>query len=85
MFEMNRTNPDLVSMFSLGRSYEGRPLYVLQVGENKLQTTEQPEETDGVCVPSGRKKKPSSEESHVDGLWSSRQGVDRTCLLPVVC
>uniref|UniRef100_A0A3B4A5H2 Peptidase M14 domain-containing protein n=1 Tax=Periophthalmus magnuspinnatus TaxID=409849 RepID=A0A3B4A5H2_9GOBI len=28
---MNRTNPDLVDMFSVGKSYEGRPLYVLQV------------------------------------------------------
>lgn len=32
MFEMNRTHPDLVDMFSIGKSYEGRPLYVLQVG-----------------------------------------------------
>lgn len=29
---MNRTHPDLVDMFSIGKSYEGRPLYVLQVG-----------------------------------------------------
>lgn len=41
MFEMNRTNPELVSMFSVGKSYEGRPLYVLQVGENKLQMNDQ--------------------------------------------
>lgn len=33
MFEMNRTQSDLVDMFSIGKSYEGRPLYVLQVGE----------------------------------------------------
>uniref|UniRef100_A0A3B4UK53 Carboxypeptidase A6 n=1 Tax=Seriola dumerili TaxID=41447 RepID=A0A3B4UK53_SERDU len=33
MFEMNRTNPDLVEMFSIGKSYEGRPLYVLQLGK----------------------------------------------------
>lgn len=31
MFEMNRTHPHLVDLFSIGRSYEGRPLYVLQV------------------------------------------------------
>lgn len=31
MFEMNRTHSDLVDMFSIGKSYEGRPLYVLQV------------------------------------------------------
>lgn len=30
---MNRTQPHLVDMFSIGKSYEGRPLYVLQVGE----------------------------------------------------
>uniref|UniRef100_A0A3P8TZB2 Carboxypeptidase A6 n=1 Tax=Amphiprion percula TaxID=161767 RepID=A0A3P8TZB2_AMPPE len=35
MFEMNQTHPDLVDMFSVGKSYEGRPLYVLQVGEKK--------------------------------------------------
>uniref|UniRef100_A0A8C6L825 Carboxypeptidase A6 n=1 Tax=Nothobranchius furzeri TaxID=105023 RepID=A0A8C6L825_NOTFU len=33
MFEMNRTHPDLVRMFSVGKSYEGRPLYVLQLGQ----------------------------------------------------
>lgn len=33
MFEMNRTNSDLVDMFSVGKSYEGRPLYVLQLGK----------------------------------------------------
>ncbi|XP_051543094.1 carboxypeptidase A6-like [Myxocyprinus asiaticus] len=33
MFEMNRTHPHLVDMFSIGRSYEGRPLYVLQLGK----------------------------------------------------
>ncbi|XP_016409076.1 carboxypeptidase A6-like [Sinocyclocheilus rhinocerous] len=30
MFEMNRTHPHLVELFSIGQSYEGRPLYVLQ-------------------------------------------------------
>ncbi|XP_072234973.1 carboxypeptidase A6 isoform X1 [Leuresthes tenuis] len=33
MFEMNRTHPDLISMFSIGKSYEGRRLYVLQLGK----------------------------------------------------
>uniref|UniRef100_A0A3P8TXZ6 Carboxypeptidase A6 n=1 Tax=Amphiprion percula TaxID=161767 RepID=A0A3P8TXZ6_AMPPE len=33
MFEMNQTHPDLVDMFSVGKSYEGRPLYVLQLGK----------------------------------------------------
>nr|XP_021325981.1 carboxypeptidase A6 isoform X3 [Danio rerio] len=31
MFEMNRTHSHLVDLFSIGQSYEGRPLYVLQV------------------------------------------------------
>lgn len=34
---MNRTHADLVDMFSIGKSYEGRPLYVLQV-ERKDET-----------------------------------------------
>ncbi|XP_016140974.1 carboxypeptidase A6-like [Sinocyclocheilus grahami] len=33
MFEMNRTHPHLVELFSIGQSYEGRPLYVLQLGK----------------------------------------------------
>ncbi|KTF81414.1 hypothetical protein cypCar_00027614 [Cyprinus carpio] len=33
MFEMNRTHPHLVDLFSIGQSYEGRPLYVLQLGK----------------------------------------------------
>ncbi|KAM8823000.1 carboxypeptidase A6 isoform 2-T2 [Spinachia spinachia] len=33
MSEMNRTNSHLVDMFSIGKSYEGRPLYVLQIGK----------------------------------------------------
>ncbi|KAM6900173.1 carboxypeptidase A6 [Xenentodon cancila] len=33
MFEMNRTHQDLIDMFSIGKSYEGRPLYVLQLGK----------------------------------------------------
>ncbi|KAJ8277683.1 hypothetical protein GJAV_G00078550 [Gymnothorax javanicus] len=33
MFEMNRTHPHLVDMFSIGRSSEGRPLYILQLGK----------------------------------------------------
>uniref|UniRef100_A0A3Q3VYY6 Peptidase M14 domain-containing protein n=1 Tax=Mola mola TaxID=94237 RepID=A0A3Q3VYY6_MOLML len=33
MFEMNRTHSHLVDMFSVGKSYEGRRLYVLQVGK----------------------------------------------------
>ncbi|XP_028826411.1 carboxypeptidase A6 isoform X2 [Denticeps clupeoides] len=32
MMMMNRTHTQLVEMFSVGTSYEGRPLYVLQVG-----------------------------------------------------
>lgn len=32
---MNRTNPELVDIFSVGKSYEGRPLYVLQVVPKK--------------------------------------------------
>ncbi|XP_072513616.1 carboxypeptidase A6 [Salminus brasiliensis] len=35
MFEMNRTHPHLVDLFSIGRSYEGRPLYVLKLGNRK--------------------------------------------------
>lgn len=31
MFEINRTHLHLVDLFSIGQSYEGRPLYVLQV------------------------------------------------------
>ncbi|XP_077411137.1 carboxypeptidase A6 [Vanacampus margaritifer] len=33
MFEMNTTHSDLLDMFSIGKSYEGRPLYVLQLGK----------------------------------------------------
>ncbi|XP_053716123.1 carboxypeptidase A6 [Synchiropus splendidus] len=33
MFEMNRTHSDMVDLFSVGKSYEGRPLYVLQLGK----------------------------------------------------
>ncbi|XP_026093396.1 carboxypeptidase A6-like [Carassius auratus] len=33
MFEMNRTHPHLVDLFSIGQSYEGRPLYVMQLGK----------------------------------------------------
>ncbi|TRY57726.1 hypothetical protein DNTS_016594, partial [Danionella cerebrum] len=33
MFEMNRTHPHLVNLFSIGQSYERRPLYVLQLGK----------------------------------------------------
>uniref|UniRef100_A0A8C2D7B8 Carboxypeptidase A6 n=1 Tax=Cyprinus carpio TaxID=7962 RepID=A0A8C2D7B8_CYPCA len=33
MFETNRTHPHLVELFSIGQSYEGRPLYVLQLGK----------------------------------------------------
>ncbi|XP_021325980.1 carboxypeptidase A6 [Danio rerio] len=33
MFEMNRTHSHLVDLFSIGQSYEGRPLYVLQLGK----------------------------------------------------
>lgn len=40
MFEMNRTHPYLVHMFSIGKSYEGRPLYVLQVGQMGGETVE---------------------------------------------
>lgn len=38
MFDMNRTHSHLVDMFSVGKSYEGRPLYVLQVGEKSFDT-----------------------------------------------
>lgn len=31
MHYLNRTYSDLVHMFSVGKSYEGRPLYVLKV------------------------------------------------------
>ncbi|XP_061660995.1 carboxypeptidase A6 isoform X1 [Syngnathoides biaculeatus] len=33
MLEMNTTQSDLLDMFSIGKSYEGRPLYVLQLGK----------------------------------------------------
>ncbi len=39
MFEMNRTHPHLVDLFSIGQSYEGRPLYVLQVKAEGLTHT----------------------------------------------
>lgn len=31
MYYLNKTHSDLVHMFSVGKSYEGRPLYVLKV------------------------------------------------------
>ncbi|KAM9308046.1 carboxypeptidase A6 [Gastrophryne carolinensis] len=34
MQHMNRTYPKLVHMFSIGTSYEGRPLYVLRLGRD---------------------------------------------------
>ncbi|XP_068604226.1 carboxypeptidase A6 [Brachionichthys hirsutus] len=33
MSDMNRTHSNLVDMFSVGKSYEGRPLYVLRIGK----------------------------------------------------
>ncbi|KAM4688928.1 carboxypeptidase A6 [Discoglossus pictus] len=33
MHHMNKTYSDVVSMFSIGNSYEGRPLYVLRLGK----------------------------------------------------
>lgn len=33
MHEINRTHPHFVNMFSIGQSFEGRPLYVLQLGK----------------------------------------------------
>ncbi|XP_009081807.1 PREDICTED: carboxypeptidase A6-like, partial [Acanthisitta chloris] len=33
MHHLNRTHSDLVHMFSVGKSYEGRPLYVLKLGK----------------------------------------------------
>ena len=91
MFEMNRTQSHLVDMFSIGKSYEGRPLYVLQVGERARDTRE----NKATCrlrqhskyparLLSDRKEKSPSEESRVDRLRRPRQRVDRTCLLPVV-
>uniref|UniRef100_A0A3P9D396 Carboxypeptidase A6 n=1 Tax=Maylandia zebra TaxID=106582 RepID=A0A3P9D396_9CICH len=35
MFMMNTTHPNLVDVFSVGKSYEGRPLYVLQLGKKR--------------------------------------------------
>ncbi|XP_030612634.1 carboxypeptidase A6 [Archocentrus centrarchus] len=35
MFMMNATHSNLVDMFSIGKSYEGRPLYVLQLGKRR--------------------------------------------------
>ncbi|XP_008937442.1 PREDICTED: carboxypeptidase A6-like, partial [Merops nubicus] len=34
MHHLNKTHPDLVHMFSVGKSYEGRPLFVLKLGES---------------------------------------------------
>ncbi|XP_054622407.1 carboxypeptidase A6 [Dunckerocampus dactyliophorus] len=33
MFDLNTTHPHLLDMFSIGTSYEGRPLHVLQLGK----------------------------------------------------
>ncbi|XP_029447295.1 carboxypeptidase A6 [Rhinatrema bivittatum] len=33
MYHMNETHSDLISMFSIGKSYEGRPLFVLKLGK----------------------------------------------------
>ncbi|MEE6463807.1 hypothetical protein FKM82_006061 [Ascaphus truei] len=33
MHHMNKTHADLISMFSVGKSYEGRPLFVLKLGK----------------------------------------------------
>ncbi|XP_069587568.1 carboxypeptidase A6 [Ranitomeya imitator] len=38
MHHMNRTHSNLVHMFSLGKSYEGRPLYVLKLGAKPSMT-----------------------------------------------
>ncbi|XP_077479886.1 carboxypeptidase A6 [Stigmatopora argus] len=37
MFEMNATHSDLLDMFSIGKSYQGRPLYVLRLGKRTRQ------------------------------------------------
>ena len=31
MHHLNKTHADLIHMFSVGKSYEGRPLFVLKV------------------------------------------------------
>nr|XP_060631420.1 carboxypeptidase A6 [Anolis sagrei ordinatus] len=33
MYQLNTTHSDLIHMFSVGKSYEGRPLYVLRLGK----------------------------------------------------
>ncbi|CAM2106729.1 unnamed protein product, partial [Caretta caretta] len=33
MYHLNKTHSDLVHMFSVGKSYEGRPLFVLKLGK----------------------------------------------------
>ncbi|XP_024062819.1 carboxypeptidase A6 [Terrapene carolina triunguis] len=33
MYRLNKTHSDLVHMFSVGKSYEGRPLFVLKLGK----------------------------------------------------
>lgn len=93
---MNRTHSHLVDMFSIGKSYEGRHLYVLQVEEklketftkNDTQRQKYTFQTDRPwvsCVLSDRKEKPTSEEGRVDRLRGPCSGVDRACILSVVC
>lgn len=36
MYYLNKTHSDLVHMFSVGKSYEGRPLFVLKVKIKRL-------------------------------------------------
>ncbi|XP_019354043.1 carboxypeptidase A6 isoform X1 [Alligator mississippiensis] len=33
MYQLNKTHSDLIHMFSIGKSYEGRPLFVLKLGK----------------------------------------------------
>lgn len=87
MFEMNRTQPNLVDMFSIGKSYEGRPLHVLRVRGThawRWRLCCWLSETDRTCVLSDRKERSPSEESGVGRLRRPRQRVDRAGLLPVV-
>lgn len=42
MYHLNKTHSDLVHMFSIGKSYEGRPLFVLKVKIKQLLTRLKP-------------------------------------------
>lgn len=90
MAQIQKNHSDVVTIMDYGKTYEMKTISLLKVKKQKTNVyyiwiDVNYSYRNPVICPSDWGEHWSQKESHLDGLWYPRQGMDCSSLLPVLC